>query len=322
MDRTDGDRVLTGRASTDSALNDRVQGDHRGVDPTELLARCHFGEPGSSLRIGVSGGADSLALLLLATAADLRVTAVHVDHGLRAGGAAEVERVRTLARRLGAGFEARRVDVAAGPNLEARARDARRSVLGPGAATGHTADDQAETVLINLLRGAGPTGLAAMTPGPTKPILGLRRAETRALCEGAGLDVFEDPSNADPRFVRNRVRNELLPLLDDIAGRDVAPLLIRTATVSRRHVEHLDGLAAALDPTDAAVLRDVHELVAATALRRWLTGARGYPPSSAELGRVFEVVRLRRQACELSGGVRVARTAGRLRLASGPPPRR
>ena len=121
------------------------------------------------------------------------------------------------------------VAVGDGPNLEARARAARRAALPADALTGHTADDRAATLLVNLLRGAGADGLAAMGPAPTRPILDLRRAETLALCATHGLRPVVDPSNADPRFVRNRVRDELLPLLDDIAGRDVVPLLVRTA---------------------------------------------------------------------------------------------
>src|SRR5690606_37104020 len=104
--------------------------------------------------------------------------------------------------------------------LEARARAARLSVLPPGTLFGHTADDQAATVLVRLLRGTGPTGLAAMRV-EGHPMLGLRRAETVALCDDLGIETVEDPSNRDPRFVRNRVRAEVLPLLHDVAGRDV-----------------------------------------------------------------------------------------------------
>ena len=195
-----------------------------------LLARCAFPPAGTA---AVSGGADSTALLVLAVEAGCDVTAVHVDHGLRSGSATEADHVADLARDLGVPFRAERVVVEPGPNLEARARDARRAVLGPGAMTGHTADDRAETLLLQLVRGAGTTGLAAIRPGPTKPILDLRRHETRALCAERGLGVVDDPSNADPAFRRNRVRAEVLPLLDDIAERDVTPLLARASVGSR-----------------------------------------------------------------------------------------
>src|SRR5690606_13257154 len=163
-----------------------------------LLARCHLPPPGTRVVLGVSGGADSLALLALATAAGCPATAVHVDHGLREGSAEEADVVRDAAARFGAGFEARRVAVPPGPHLEARARAARYAALGPGALTGHTADDQAETVLLNLLRGAGLDGLAGFAPD-RRPLRDLRRAETRALCRALDLTPVEDPSNDDPR---------------------------------------------------------------------------------------------------------------------------
>ena len=121
------------------------------VDPltTDLVGRCTFPAPGTPLVCAVSGGADSLALLVLATEAGCRVTAVHVDHGLRPGSDAEAAVVASAAARYGCEFRSVRVVVADGPNLEARARAARFEVLGPDAATGHTADDQAETVLAN-----------------------------------------------------------------------------------------------------------------------------------------------------------------------------
>src|ERR1700689_532054 len=113
-----------------------------------LTARCTFPAAGNTLSCAVSGGADSLALLVLAVWAGCDVTAVHVDHGLRPGSAAEAEIVRDAAASLGAGFSALQVEVGHGPNIEARARAARRKVLPPGTATGHTMDDQAETVLL------------------------------------------------------------------------------------------------------------------------------------------------------------------------------
>ncbi|MEY2426142.1 MAG: tRNA(Ile)-lysidine synthase, partial [Actinomycetota bacterium] len=124
-----------------------------------LLARCAFPAAGTEVTLAVSGGADSLALVVLAAEAELRGVAVHVDHGLRDGSAAEADVVRDAADRYGFGFRAERVEVGSGPNLEARARAARRSVLPRDALTGHTADDQAETVLLNLLRGSGLDGV-------------------------------------------------------------------------------------------------------------------------------------------------------------------
>ena len=173
-----------------------------------------------------------------------------------------------------------RADVAAGANLEARARAARRARPPAGALTGHTADDRAETLLVNLLRGAGLDGLAAMAPGPTRPLLALRRAETRRLCAALGLVPVDDPSNDDPRFVRNRVRHELLPLMDSIAGRDTVPLLVRTAETAADDVALAESVAADLDPTDARALAAAAPAAARRALRRWLT-IDGYPPDAA-----------------------------------------
>jgi len=248
------------------------------------------------------------------------VTAVHVDHGLRPGSAAEAERVASVAARVGADFRSVRAHVAAGPDLEARARAARHAALGP-AALGHTADDRAETVLVNLLRGAGPAGLAALRPGTRHPLLGLRRSETRSLCADLGLEPLDDPSNRDPRFVRNRVRHEVLPLLGAVAGRDPVPLLVRTAQVAAGDADLLDQLAAAIEPTDARALAAAPPPLASRAVRRWLAGdgsgpggPERHPPDRATVERVLAVAAGRAVACELPGGWRVARTGQVLRL--------
>ena len=266
----------------------------------------------------VSGGADSTALLALAIAAGCRATAVHVHHGLHAAADAHAALVERTASALGAAFRCHRIEITDGPNLEARARSARRAVLGSDAATGHTADDQAETVLLALIRGAGAAGLAAMTPGPMRPILALRRRETRALCRSLGLEVADDPSNDDPRFRRNRIRHELLPLLDDVADRDVTPLLARTADLLRDDDELLEQLAGSVDPTDAGALATAPRPLAARAVRRWLERD-GYPPDGAAVSRVLDVAEGSSRACEVGGSRRVERRSGRLRLVpSGP----
>lgn len=290
----------------------------RPVDVADLLGRCTFPEPGTSLTCAVSGGADSLALLVLAAAAGCRPTAVHVDHGLRPGSADEAAVVAVVADRLGVPWRSVRVDVADGPNLEARARAARHAALGPDACTGHTADDRAETVLLNLLRGAGSDGLAALGPSPRRPILGLRRSETAALCDALELDVVLDPSNDDPRFRRNRIRHEVLPLLCDVAGRDVVPLLVRTGDHAGSVTGLLDALAEDVDVTSAVALRRAPAPVASAAIRRWLrtTHPDGQPPDAATVARVLRVASGEIRGTDVGGGWRVDRSAGVLRLAA------
>ncbi len=285
------------------------------VDPLvdALVRRCTFPEPGAAVVCGVSGGPDSLALLVLAVAAGCAVTAVHVDHGLRAGSSAEADVVERAAHRFGAAFRSERVALEDGPNLEARAREARRTVLGDHA-TGHTADDQAETVLANLLRGSGVHGLAAMRVGVAHPLLGLRRAETVGLCRHLGLEPVNDPSNADPRFVRNRVRHELVPLCSAIAGRDVVPVLARQAAVLAADADLLDAAASLVDAADARAVAAAPEAVARRSIRRWLTGDGPYPPPLDAVDRVLEVARGERLATEVPGGRRVSRSEGRLSL--------
>ena len=280
--------------------------------PEDLLGRCRFPASGTAVTCAVSGGGDSLALLILAAAAGCDVTAIHVDHGAR-DAEAEVQVVRDAAARFGARFEAVAVDVAPGPNQEERWRDARRAALPADALTGHTADDLAETVLLNLVRGAGLDGLAGIRPGPTKPILGLRRRETHALCAGAALTPVVDPTNADPAFRRNRVRHELLPLLDAIAERDVAAVLARQAALLREDADLLDELASTIDPADARALAAAPAALARRAVRRWLTT--DHPPDAATVERVLAVARCETKACEIPGGARVERSGMRLRVA-------
>ncbi len=289
-----------------------------------LLARCAFPDPAAGpVALAVSGGPDSLALMVLAERAGLTGVAVHVDHGLRAGSGAEAGVVEAASRRFGFGFRAERVAVGDGADLEARARRARYAVLPPGVLTGHTMDDQAETVLLNMLRGAGPDGLAGMRPAAggrgvgggraVRPLLGIRRAETLEVCRCAGLTPVCDPTNADPRFRRNRVRTELIPLMALISERDVVPVLARQAEVMADDVDVLDELAGGIDPTDVRAVRAARPALARRALRAWLRSGEGdHPPSRAEVTRVVEVVEGRAVACELSGGRRVARSRGRL----------
>ena len=279
---------------------------------SDLLSRCTFPTEHSHVDCAVSGGADSVALLVLACAVNLNVTAWHVDHGLRINSHTEAELVAQLATQLGAQFESRTVTVEQGANTEARAREARYGVMPQGVMTGHTADDQAETVLINLLRGSGTRGLAGMQPTDQRPLLHIRRSETEALCSALGIAVFNDPSNNDERFQRNRIRHEVLPLLESLAKRDLVPVLTRQSDLLRDDDDLLNELASALDPTDALALANAPIALSRRAIRTWLTNP--LVPDSATVERVLEVARGNTLACDIGLGRHVRRSQQRLRI--------
>lgn len=279
---------------------------------TGLLGRCDFPPPGTPVTCAVSGGPDSMALLVLAVAHGLQVSVAHVDHGIRPESASDAELIAPVARQLGVPVAVHRVQVEPGPNLEARARHARYAVLPHDAMTGHTADDQAETVLINLLRGAASSGLSAMRPSHRRPILGLRRAETHALCEGLGIACVEDGTNADPAHQRNRVRHELMPLIADISRRDPVPIIVRAASVMRDDDDLLDALAREIDPTDAPALASAPLPLARRAVRLWL--ADPYPPDQATVDRVLAVARGEHPGCDVGGNRQIRRSKQRMSI--------
>ena len=216
-------------------------------------------EGGESVLVAVSGGADSVALLHvllgLAPAWRLRLHVLHVDHGLRPDSARDADLVRALGARLGVPVDVERVQVGSG-SVEAAARAARYAALEAWAervgaariAVGHTADDQAETVLMRVLGGAGVRGLAAIPPvrgRVIRPLLDVRRQALRDALVAAGVAWVEDPTNRDPKFERNRIRHELLPLLASSFAADVVPLLARTARLAREAVDALEATAQA-----------------------------------------------------------------------------
>ena len=213
---------------------------------------------GETVLVAVSGGADSVALvhLLRALAPELGLTLhiLHVDHRLRADSAADAEFVRRLGGRLGIPVDVVAVEVAAGGSREEAARKARYAALEACAARigaarialGHTADDQAETVLMRILTGAGVRGLAgipAVRGRVIRPLLNLHRADLVTELRRAGVSWREDPSNQDPKFLRNRVRHELLPLLAASHDPGIVARLNTMAARARETVDALDGLA-------------------------------------------------------------------------------
>ena len=218
---------------------------------------------GEAVLVAVSGGPDSVALLdvlcALGEPLDLALTVAHVHHGLRPEADAEAEGVQRLCEHLGVPCHVERVTVpreAPWDGLEAESRRVRHAALervarGVGAAriaTGHTADDQAETVLMRLLQGAGPRGLGGIAPARgllIRPLIETRRSAIEEYLRKRGLAWAEDPSNRDPRFLRTRIRYDLLPFMAELTGASVVEALGRSAAAARAVVADLEERARA-----------------------------------------------------------------------------
>jgi tRNA(Ile)-lysidine synthase len=306
--------------------------------------------PEARVLVAVSGGGDSVALLdLFARLGDrrpLRVGVAHLDHGLRRGSRTDRRFVERLAADLGLPFVSDRREVGElrrrDESLEEAARRVRREFLLEAAArrgdshvaTGHNRDDQAETVLMRLVRGAGPAALAGMEergPGPfVRPLLELARADLRAYLRRRGRTFREDPANRDLRFDRNRVRLRLMPLLERWLNPQAARHLVGAADRLREDALHLDAEArSALDTLararrsgelvlDAAALArlppPVARRVALLALRR--AGVDGRRVAARHVGAVLELAHGRE--LHLPGRLRARRVRDRLTLGPAP----
>jgi tRNA(Ile)-lysidine synthase len=294
-------------------------------------------DPAAALLVACSGGADSLALAAGVAAVAARsgrwLGAVVVDHGLQPGSAGQAADAVELLEKIGLPAEVRTVRVEGGGGPEAAARRARYAALRAARPTpdalvllGHTRDDQAETVLLGLGRGSGPRSIAGMRrldPPWLRPLLDLPRATTRAVCAALGLPAWEDPHNADPRFVRARLRHEVLPLLEDVLSGGVAGALARTAEQLREDADVLDELAAALAAAatadgelDAAELARAPAALRRRALRMWLTECGVSGLTDARLRTADDLIgRWRGQGpLALPGGLELLRSRGRLML--------
>lgn len=238
-----------------------------GPDPAVAATRCavrdHLSDknPGDLVLVGVSGGADSMALLAAAIfesrKSGVQIGAVIVDHGMQPGSAEVAAGAAEAVGRQGAEpVDVRCVQVAeaGGGGPEARARTSRYAVFEEarvehGAVAvwlGHTRDDQAEQVVLGLLRGSGARSLAGMArrrPPYERPLLSLPRTVTRAACRAQGLPFWDDPSNDDPAFRRNTVRRLLASWETELGG-GLVPGLVRTAELARDDADLLDDLAA------------------------------------------------------------------------------
>ena len=306
---------------------------------------------GTRFVVAFSGGADSLALLhAFARAREhdrgLRLRAAHVDHHLHPESARWACRCTEVCRRLSVEFtvldaDLRTNDAARGDEGAARAAryKAFESMLSAHdvLCTAHSADDHVETVLLNLLRGAGPVGLAGIPAERrlgagtvARPVRGFSRAALRAYARETGLAVIHDPANEDRRFARAMLRREVIPVLEE-RWPGVRATLARAAELGRESAGLLDSLAAIdLDPAggirgatlDAAALGALEPARQRNAVAGWLRARGIAPPGARRIGQIVrEVVGARPDAapCVSLGEFEVRRFRGRIHLVSREP---
>jgi tRNA(Ile)-lysidine synthase len=211
--------------------------------------------PGEAVLVSVSGGPDSVCLLYslwyLRRLFEIRLEVFHFDHRLRRGSAKDAEYVRRLGQRLDLPFHLREAEdrPPKGTSVEAwatvrrgnAANDVRKAIGASVTAEGHTLDDQAETVLVNLIRGTGLEGLSGIWPGGyrwgrsamAEPLLDVERTEVEAFCRALHLRPRLDPTNTDTRLLRNAVRLEVIPAIERATGRSVKAPIARSAALLR-----------------------------------------------------------------------------------------
>ena len=309
---------------------------------TSMARRHRMFESATRAVVAVSGGPDSLCLLhsLVRLKRLLRIEPVcfHFDHRLRRESEADARYVRSQADRLGVPFLLREAvsKPGRGESVEAWARAVRYEALGGvleelgggAAAVGHTADDQAETVMIALLRGGGLEAIAGMSPVGrpiVRPLLETTREETVAFCKALRLRPRRDPMNDDPAFMRVAVRRRVIPDLERSLGRNIRETLARTADLLRLDAEFLDRLAAAAlssvaekDGPDslllAGPLADLAPSLAGRVVRRILL-EQGIAPEARHIEAVVALARARPgTAVSLPGALKAKRDRGYVRV--------
>ena len=299
---------------------------------------------GDSAIVAVSGGADSLALAyaLIKEAPSLAITliAVTIDHQLQTGSGEQAKKVQEQLKSMGyQEVIVEKVSVVEKSGVEADARTARYAALDSiahafGASQiflGHTRDDQAETVLLGLARGSGTrslSGMATVNGKYARPFLQLTRSQTVAACVEAAITPWNDPHNANEKFSRVRVRNKVMPVMEEEIGPGIAAALARSAAILRDDADALDEMAQAvisrvdLSDLDCAALAELPRAIRSRILRAaiYAAGAPSGSVSADHLSGVEALVTSWRGQGEASlpGGVKVARISGRLSLLARP----
>jgi tRNA(Ile)-lysidine synthase len=303
--------------------------------PLEAARESGLVPAGGPLLVLLSGGGDSVCLLDVAVRLGARPSGLHVNYGLRPGADADERFVRELCERLGVSLAVERVPLPeAGGNLQERAREARyalaeRHAAGDYAAA-HTASDQAETVLYRLAASPGSRalhGMAARRGRLVRPLLEVTRAEVRDYLRSRGLDWREDPSNADRRFARARVRHEVLAELSEVAPA-AERTIAETARQLREEGELVERAAdAALEELGGGPAVALEELRSQPAALRRLVlrrlaeraaGAGSRPLSRREADEILSLGRHGTKSLDLGGGLRAVAEYGTIRFTRAP----
>lgn len=291
--------------------------------------------PAGPLVVALSGGADSAVLAWAAAQSTETVRAVFVDHGLEPSSRLRQAAV-DIASRLEISLDVVEAPVDRGtPSFEEAARTARYQALTAGAKpdetilTGHTADDQAETVLGNLLRGAGGGGLAGIPARRGqffRPLLTIAREETRQLAGELGLPFFDDPDNESTSVRRNRLRHRLIPQLESEYNPQLKAALVQAGSLAAADDAVLENQAAAVPVLDdgevvmipAPLLAVLDVAIASRVVRRAIRRVRGpHAGTAEEIGAVLEVAEGTRAGAELTDRVRVEREGPMVVLSPG-----
>ena len=297
-------------------------------------------EAGDCILVAVSGGADSLALAYAvhkeATPLALKVIAVTIDHQLQEKSSEQAARVESQLKTIG--YEkviVAKVNVSLESGLEAGARKARYEALSKIATAenatkvflGHTRDDQAETVLLGLVRGSGTrslSGMAIENGTYIRPLLACTREETENACKEMNLEFWNDPHNENPEFSRVRVRRDVLPIMEEKIGPGIAAALARSASLLRDDADALDAIAGVemsrhnLKDLDCSALELLPRAIRSRILRAAIYAA-GAPSGSISADHIASVEALvtswhGQGLVSLPGGVKVERISGRLSL--------
>jgi tRNA(Ile)-lysidine synthase len=320
-------------------MTDAIVAIRNAVKP--YLARV---EAGDKVLVAVSGGADSLALAyaVLTESKEFAINpiAVTIDHQLQSGSGAQSEKVENQLKAMGYGkVISQKVVVISESGLEAGARNARYQALSECASKekatkiflGHTRDDQAETVLLGLARGSGTrslSGMAAENDIYIRPFLNITRQQTVAACKDIGIEPWNDPHNVNQDFSRVRVRNDVLPVMEEKLGPGIAAALSRSASILRDDADALDEIAQReiahlnLADLDCQYLASLARAIRSRLLRAAIYAA-GAPSGSITADHLAAVEALvtswhGQGALSLPGGVKVERISGRLSLLAQP----